>query len=50
MSEITVLPFLHHLGDAAIRQDVPGVDQTIQHFGGLFDEIRLIRVLFQLVI
>jgi hypothetical protein len=37
MSEVSGLVFLDHLRDAAVRQDVPRVDQTVQHLGGLFD-------------
>jgi hypothetical protein len=37
MSEVSGLVFLDHLRDAAVRQDVARVDQTVQHLGGLFD-------------
>lgn len=49
VSEISTLVFLDHLGNASIGQDVPGMDQTIEHLGCLFDEVGLVGIVVQLV-
>lgn len=50
MAEVAALVFLDHLRDAAIGQNVPGMDQTIQHLGRLLDQVRLVRIVVQLVL
>ena len=50
VAELARLVLLDHLGDAAVCEDVAGVDQAVQHLGRLLDQIRLVRVLVQLVI
>lgn len=48
--EITGLVFFDHLRDSPIREDVACVDEAVQHFGGLFDEVGLVGVVLQLVV
>lgn len=50
LTEFAALVFLDHLGDAAIGQDESGVDQTVEHFSRLLDQIRFIRVIVQFVL
>lgn len=40
----------YHLGDTAIGEDVPGMDQTVEHLSGLFNQVTLVRVVLQLLI
>ncbi len=41
MTKVPSLVLLDHLRDAAVRQDVASMDQAIQHFSCLLDQIRL---------
>lgn len=40
----------HHLGDATVGEDIAGVDQSIEHFGCLLNQVTLVGVVFQLLI
>lgn len=48
--EIALLVFLQHLRDAAVGEDVARVDEAVEHFGRLLDQIALVRVVLQLLV
>ena len=40
----------YHLRDAAVGEDVARVDEAVEHFGRLLDQIALVRVVLQLLV
>ena len=50
VAEVTGLVFLDHLGDTAVGKDVTCVDQAVEQFSRLFDEVGLVGIVFELVI
>ena len=45
-SSYSYLIFLYHLRDSPVCEDVPSVDEAVQHLGRLLDEVRLVGVVF----
>lgn len=50
VAEIARLILLDHLSDATIRKYVTCVNETVQHLGGLLDQVGLIWIIVQIVV
>ena len=50
VAELSRLVLLDHLRDAAVGENVAGVDQAVEHLRSLLYQVRLVRVFVQLVI
>lgn len=44
VSKVTRLILLNHLGNSSIRENVSSMNETIQHFSCLLNEIRLVGI------
>lgn len=50
MTEIARLIFFNHLSNSSVGQDVTRVDQTVEHLGCLFYQIRLVWIVIQIIV
>jgi hypothetical protein len=43
MPKIASLVFFNHLSDASVGEDVPGMDEAVEHLSCLLHEVTLMR-------